>query len=84
MGNVVTNVDYLGATIDKMSGVAPGAWIMSYRVFYNSVTNNGSFYNAEGIAALEDIVGMVRTWSTTPGAVVPAVWAASLIPWIRP
>ena len=55
-GDVVTNVDYYGATIDKMSGVAPGAWIMSYRVFYNSVTNNGSFYNAEGIAALEDIV----------------------------
>ena len=29
---------------------------MSYRVFYNSITNNGSFYNAEGIKALEDAV----------------------------
>lgn len=57
VGNVVTDVDYLGATIDKMSGVAPGAWIMSYRIFYNSVTNNASAYDAEIIAALE---GMVR------------------------
>lgn len=74
VGNVVTNVDYLGATIDKMSGVAPGAWIMSYRVFYNSVTNNGSFYNAEGIAALEDIVRddadvLNNSWGGGPGSV---------------
>lgn len=54
-GDVVT-ASYLGMEIADMSGVAPKAWVMSYRVFYNSVTNNGSFYNAEGIAALEDIV----------------------------
>jgi subtilisin family serine protease/DNA/RNA endonuclease YhcR with UshA esterase domain len=54
-GDVVT-ASYLGVDIADMSGVAPKAWVMSYRVFYNSVTNNGSFYNAEGIAALEDIV----------------------------
>jgi subtilisin family serine protease len=46
---------YRGITV-AISGVAPAAWVMSYRVFYNSVTDNGSFYNAEGIAALEDIV----------------------------
>ncbi|MBK8049527.1 MAG: S8 family serine peptidase [Anaerolineales bacterium] len=28
---------------------------MSYKVFYGSVNNDGSFYNAEGLAALEDI-----------------------------
>ncbi len=53
-GNEVV-ADYLGIT-ETISGVAPAAWVMSYRVFYNSVTNDGSFYNAEGIAALEDIV----------------------------
>ena len=55
-GNRVDNVDFLGATIPSLTGVAPGAWIMSYRVFYNSITNDGSFYTTEGIAALEDIV----------------------------
>ena len=40
---------------ETLSGVAPAAWVMSYRVFYNSVTGDGSFYDAEGIAALEDI-----------------------------
>ena len=45
-----------GTITETISGVAPAAWVMSYRVFYNSVTGDGSFYNAEGIAALEDIV----------------------------
>jgi len=53
-GNEVV-ADYLGIT-ETISGVAPNAYIMSYRVFYNSVTNDGSFYTVEGIAALEDIV----------------------------
>jgi len=54
-GNVVT-ATYLGLEFPEMSGIAPGAWVMSYRVFYYSVTGDGSFYTAEGIAALEDIV----------------------------
>jgi len=53
-GNEVV-AEYLGIT-ETISGVAPAAWVMSYRVFYYSVTGDGSFYNAEGIAALEDIV----------------------------
>lgn len=53
-GNAVTD-NYLGVDLD-VTGVAPGAWLMSYRVFYNSVTNDGSFYTVEGIAALEDLV----------------------------
>jgi len=52
-GNEVI-ADYLGIT-ETISGVAPAAWVMSYRVFYNSITGDGSFYDAEGIAALEDI-----------------------------
>lgn len=52
-GNQVV-ADYLGIT-ESISGVAPAAWVMSYRVFYNSITGDGSFYDAEGIAALEDI-----------------------------
>jgi subtilisin family serine protease len=47
---------FLGAPPVTLSGVAPKAYIMSYRVFYNSITNVGSFYNAEGIRALEDAV----------------------------
>ncbi|MEZ4719434.1 MAG: S8 family serine peptidase, partial [Caldilineaceae bacterium] len=55
-GNCVDNVEYLGYNVGTMCGVAPGAWLMSYRVFYASVNGNESFYTAEGVAALEDIV----------------------------
>ena len=47
---------FAGAPPVTISGVAPKAYVMSYRVFYNSITNDGSFYNTEGIKALEDIV----------------------------
>lgn len=53
-GNQVI-ASFLGVT-ETISGVAPHAYVMSYRVFYNSITYDGSFYNVEGIAALEDIV----------------------------
>lgn len=46
---------YAGIT-ETISGVAPGAWLMSYRVFYHSVNGIDSFYTTEGIAALEDMV----------------------------
>lgn len=46
---------YWGAPV-QLSGVAPRAWVLSYRVFYASVLNDGSFHNAEGIACLEDVV----------------------------
>ena len=54
-GNVITDVIYSGYNVGTISGVAPGAYVMSYKVFYGSVNADGSFYNAEGIAALEDI-----------------------------
>jgi minor extracellular serine protease Vpr len=71
-GNPVV-AGYLGIT-QTLSGVAPAAWVMSYRVFYNSVTNNGSFYNAEGIAALEDIARdgadvLNNSWGGGPGGI---------------
>ena len=55
-GNVVTDVVYGGFTVGPMSGVAPSAYVMSYRVFYASVNGLESMYDAEGLAALEDIV----------------------------
>ena len=47
---------FAGAPAVTISGVAPKAYVMSYRVFYDSITHDGSFYNTEGIKALEDIV----------------------------
>lgn len=72
-GNEVT-VSYLGADPVTISGVAPAAYVMSYRVFYNSITNDGSFYNTEGIKALEDIVMdgadvLNNSWGGGPGSI---------------
>lgn len=71
-GNAVTD-NYLGVDLN-VTGVAPGAWLMSYRVFYNSVTNDGSFYTVEGIAAIEDLVAdgadvVNNSWGGGPGSV---------------
>lgn len=74
VGNVVEDATYLGTALPTLSGVAPGAWAMSYRVFYNSVTGDGSFYTAEGIAALEDAVAdgadvINNSWGGGPGSI---------------
>ncbi len=71
-GNVVS-ATYLGFTT-TLSGVAPRAWVMSYRVFYYSVTGDESFYDAEGIAALEDIARddadvLNNSWGGGPGSI---------------
>ena len=71
-GDVVT-ATYNGLNVGEMSGVAPKAYVMSYRVFYESVTANGSFYTTEGIAALEDIVRdgadvVNNSWGGGPGS----------------
>lgn len=72
-GNIVT-ANYLGLTFPDISGVAPAAWAMSYRVFYASVNGNESFFTTEGIAALEDIVAdgadvVNNSWGEGPTAV---------------
>ena len=53
-GIVTATVD--GLNIGTISGVAPKAYVMSYRLFYASVNGNESFYTTEALAALEDIV----------------------------
>ncbi len=65
---------FAGAPPVTISGVAPKAYVMSYRVFYNSITNDGSFYNTEGIKALEDIVMdgadvLNNSWGAGPGSI---------------
>ena len=70
-GNEV-EAEFLGLT-ETISGVAPRAWMMSYRVFYWSVTGDESFYDAEGIAALEDILMdgadvLNNSWGGGPGS----------------
>ncbi len=54
-GGMVT-ATYQGFNAGAISGVAPRAYIMSYRVFYASVNANESSYTTEMLAALEDIV----------------------------
>ena len=72
-GDVVT-ATYNGFNVGQISGVAPKAYVMSYRVFYASVNGNESFYTTEGIAALEDIVKdgadvLNNSWGEGPTAV---------------
>ncbi|MCP4360706.1 MAG: S8 family serine peptidase, partial [Chloroflexi bacterium] len=71
-GNATTQ-NYLGVPVN-VTGVAPGAWLMSYRVFYASVTDDGNFYTVEGIAALEDLTAdgadvVNNSWGGGPGSV---------------
>lgn len=73
-GNLVTDATYAGTLLPPMSGVAPGAWLMSYRVFYASVLGDGSFHTAEGLSALEDLVQdgadvVNNSWGGGPGGV---------------
>ncbi|HEY85344.1 MAG TPA: S8 family serine peptidase [Chloroflexi bacterium] len=57
-GNMVSDVTYAGYDVGDMSGVAPSAWVMSYRVFYPSLDPaiSGNAFSAELIAALDDAV----------------------------
>ncbi|MFN8423100.1 MAG: S8 family serine peptidase [Anaerolineae bacterium] len=74
MGGNLVDALFPGADVPvKLSGVAPRAYLMSYRVFYQSVNGIGSFYNAEGIQALEDIVRdrahvVNNSWGGGPGS----------------
>ena len=72
-GGIVT-ATYNGFNVGTISGVAPKAYVMSYRVFYESVNGIGSFYTTEGIAALEDIVQdgadvVNNSWGGGPGSI---------------
>ncbi len=53
----MVDATYQGLSFPKMSGVAPKAWLMSYRVDYASANNpDGIYYTTETMAALEDAV----------------------------
>jgi len=53
-GNIVT-ADFIGRDV-QLSGVAPQAWVMSYKIFYHSESGIDTFDTPEGIACLEDII----------------------------
>lgn len=72
-GNIAA-AQYADTDLGVFSGVAPAAWVMSYRVFYPSVSGESGFYTAEGLAALEDIVRdgadvVNNSWGAGPGSV---------------
>ena len=54
-GGNIASAAYAGLSLGSISGVAPAAWVMSYRVFYPATSGFEGFYTAEGLAALEDI-----------------------------
>lgn len=71
-GDIVT-ATYNGLNLGTISGVAPKAYVMSYRVFYESLNADGSFYTTEGLAALEDMVRdgadvVNNSWGGGPGS----------------
>lgn len=49
------DAEYSGLNV-SLSGVAPEAWVMSYKVFYKSVNDLAGVYEAELLAAIEDVV----------------------------
>ena len=55
-GTVATLGAGAGAIMQTISGIAPRAWLMNYRVFYYSVSGLSSAFDPELIAALEDAV----------------------------
>jgi hypothetical protein len=73
-GNVVDDAMYAGANVGTLSGVAPGAYVMNYRVFYTSMSGAVTFATAEGLAALEDIVRdgadvVNNSWGSGPNSI---------------
>ncbi len=75
-GNVVTDATFRGTPLPVLSGVAPGAWLGNYRVFYQSQGGRSTFFTAEGVAALEDSIldGMdivIGSWGSGPSIALP-------------
>ncbi len=54
-GNINTTADYNGSLI-PVSGVAPGAWLMNYKVFYRAQSGSDGAFEPELMAAMEDAV----------------------------
>ena len=71
-GGMVEQAAVDGFDLGRISGVAPRAYVMSYRVFYESASGRSSLYTAEALAALEDIVRdgadvVNNSWGGGPG-----------------
>lgn len=83
---VVTLKGDLGATIGithTLSGVAPGAWLMNYKVFYKSqnLQREGVAFTAEILAAIEDAVAdgadiISNSWG---GDAIGASWTDPIV-----
>jgi len=54
-GNAGTVFDLTGTPVE-VSGVAPGAYLMNYKVFYNAASGQDGAYDTELMAAFEDAV----------------------------
>ena len=74
VGNQVTT-ELLGSGVEEtVSGVAPGAWAMSYKTFYPTNSSfSGSAFSIELIAATEDAVAdgahvINNSWGGGPGS----------------
>ncbi len=81
-----------GGYTETISGVAPAAQLMSYRVFYPAVSGSGSGWSAELIAAIEDAVAdgadiVNNSWGGGSSSVYPdpidlaydAAWDAGVV-----
>lgn len=73
-GNIVDGAVWDGLALDPLSGIAPGAWLGSYRVLYRSRQGSQTFFTAEGVQALEDVVVdgadiAVGAWGIGPSTV---------------
>ena len=60
-----------GSLTQTISGIAPKAWLMNYRVFYYSTSGSRSAWDPELIAALEDAMAdgadlIHNSWGGTP------------------
>jgi len=56
IGGVAGTVFDLGGTQPQVSGVAPGCWLMAYKVFYTSLSGQPGAASPELMAAFEDAV----------------------------
>lgn len=68
-GELVTAT--MGSTTHELHGVAPKAWIMTYRIFYPSVSGGSGGTDTAIITAMEDVVEdgadvVINSWGGGP------------------
>lgn len=70
-GVIVTDAAWNDMPLASLSGVSPGSWLGSYRVLYESKQGSQTFFTAEGVLALQDVVTdgadvMIGAWGIGP------------------